>query len=409
MRVCILNEFFYPDMMGGTAKVLSELARCLADDYGAQVSVVTSQNSYRDRKIRYAPEEDWSGIEIHRVSSPHWKHRSTPQRLLSDMLFVRRAGHRMLRRVDCDVVLTSSAPAMLPTAAQTYLHRRGVPYVYVVYDLDPDRAVALGVAQADTTPVRVLRKHQRRWLHGAHTVVAIGRCMKEHLVKSYGVSEDRVVVAEVGADPDTVRPLPKDTYFRRIHNIRGFVVLYSGNFGKYHDFDTVLDAAKLVAQADPDVSFVLVGQGAKKAHLAARIDREGIDNVRMHDFVPDAEYADLLASADLSLVTLEAGMEGLCVPSKFYSIMASGRPTLAVMRPHTEVVYVVRDADCGVHVELSDAPALAATVIKLKGEPARLESMGRNARKAFDSNFTTPLIGRKIERALASAAGGNRR
>ncbi|CAN5670503.1 glycosyltransferase family 4 protein [soil metagenome] len=396
MRILLANEFFYPDVMGGTPKVLSELARALRDGYGDEIDVVTSMNSYRDPSVRFSPWEKWDGIRIHRLNTPHWSQKSTPQRLLGNLLFTRRAAARM-QRIPADVALISSAPTTLPAAGR----RLKVPYVYVLYDLDPDRAVVVGVTEMGSLPERTLRRHQRRWLHGAARVVVIGRCMRRYVSETYGVPLERIDVVEVGADPLTVRPLPKASAFRREHGIAGFVVLYSGNFGKYHDFDTVLNAANLLE----DVTFVLVGRGAKKAHLESRVAAEGIRNVRLFDFVPEEAYADLLASADVSLVTLEAGMEGLCVPSKFYSILASGRPALAAMRPEAEVAYVLQEADCGRRVDLNDSEALANAVRTMQADPEGLEQMGANARRAFDEKYTTAACAARFREALARVVG----
>ncbi|AIE86662.1 glycosyl transferase, group 1 family protein [Fimbriimonas ginsengisoli Gsoil 348] len=315
----------------------------------------------------------------------------------------------MLRDVKCDVVLVSSAPVTLPMAALAYLRRRKIPYVYVVYDMDPDRAVALGIADPHGLPVRALSWQQRKWLHGAHTVVAIGRCMRDHLMERYEVPPDRIEVIEVGADAYTVRPLPRNTKFRRENEIDGFIVLYSGNFGKYHDFDTVLDAAKAVWSKKPSVTFVLVGRGAKKEHLQTRIATERIHNVKMFDFVPEEDYADLIASADVCLVTLEAGMEGLCVPSKFYSILAGGRPTLALMRAKSEVAYAVDGEDIGIVVELGDSGQLAKTVLQLTTKSEELRVQGDRARYLFEARYTSDIIAQKFEATLSKAAAKNSR
>lgn len=404
MRVCFLNEFFYPDMDGGTPKVMSDLASQIRKGFGDEVTAVTTRNSYRDPSVRLSPEENWAGVRIVRVEAPHWTAKKTPQRLLGNLVFTRRAV-RQLRSISADVTFVSTAPATLPIAANAYQRRTGAPYVYIVYDLDPDRAVVLGLVDRDSMPARILRSHQRRWLHGAAKVVVIGRCMKQHLMREYGVPSDRVEVIEVGADPDTVRPLPKhEARFREKNGLAGFVLAYTGNFGKYHDFDSVLDAAKLVAKEVPDVTFALVGRGAKKAQIEKRIKDEGIANVRMFDFVPDADYADLLSAADVCLVTLEAGMEGLCVPSKFYSILAAGRPTLATMNPEAEVAYTLAEADCGVSVGLGDPKAIADAVLALRADPEGLERMGRNARAVFDEKYASPIIAARMRATLAAAA-----
>jgi len=401
LKLFILNEFFYPDMMGGSPKLLSEIAEVLQAEHNVEVNVITSRNSYRDDTVRFAPFEDWRGIKIHRVEAPHWSRKRTHQRLAGNLIFTFRASRLLKSQKDCDVVLVTTAPTTLPIAAL----RAKKPYAYLVYDLDPDRAEVLGVAQPGSRPAKILRKHQTEWMHKADKVLAIGRCMRDYLEKTYRVPQNRLEVVEVGAHEDTVRPLPRETAFRKKHNIESFVVLYTGNFGKYHDFDAVLDAAKLIKQKGGDVLFVLVGSGAKKEHLENRIANEQIDNVRMYGFVPDEEYADLLATGDLCLVTLEKGMEGLCVPSKFYSILAAGRPTLASMQQNTEIAYVINESDCGIRVDIGDVEGLAKTILDAKANPDRLNRQGKNARDVFERHYTTRHVTAKLYDILLKMAG----
>lgn len=403
MHICILNEFFYPDKTGGTPQKLSELSTKLRSRHNDEVTVVTSSNSYRNLKIKYPPFETWNGIKIHRVDGPHWSEKRIAQRLLGNIVFTRRASRFALRNVSCDVLLVSSAPPILPMAAQVYRNQHHVPYVYYVADLDPDRAVAIGAVPEDSFPARLLRKHQRQWLHGAHKVVVLGRCMRDVIMERYGVPQERVEVVEVGTDAEAIQPLGRDTRFRRDHRIDGFVVMYTGSFGKYHDFDTILDAAKLLQARQPKVSFVLVGRGAKKESVKSRISAESIDNVRLFDFVPEEDYADLLATADACLVTLDPGMEGLCVPGKFYSIMAAGRPTLAVIPPKNEVAYALADDDMGMLIKLGDSASLADAISAMANDPERTAAQGRRARSVFEARYTTDIIADHFREVLVSA------
>ena len=168
----------------------------------------------------------------------------------------------------------------------------------------------------------------------------------------------------------------------------GFVALYAGNFGKYHNFDTLLDAAKRLAAADTPITFALFGNGALEEHIRARVAAENIANVKVFPILPQSEVPELLASADVSLVTLEPNMEGLCVPSKFYPILASGRPTVALVGAKSEVARVIAEADCGIRLDQSDAEGLAAALTRLSREPEEAARMGRNARRVIEDNYT---------------------
>lgn len=403
LRVLLLNEFFYPDKQGGTATATANIAVALKQCEGVQVSVVTSTHAYRDPDLRYTKTENWDGIEIYRVGSPNWLRMSTLVRLIGNVLFALAVAFRALRLPRPDVVLVTTAPLTLPLAARCLKLFRGVPYAYLIYDLDPDRTVALGLQDAGSMPVRLLRGAQTKWLRGAARVIAIGRCMRELLIERYGLDPARVVVAEVGADPKVIQPGPRETEFRRTHNLEGFVALYSGNFGQYHDFDVILDAAERLDKKG-DVTFVLVGGGHKKAQIETAIRERSLTNVLLLPFVPEEMLSDLLASANVHLVTLEEGMEGLCVPSKFYSCLASGRPVVAIVPQETEVAMTLEESQAGWHVMPKQVDALISALQEAQQQESNGVYPGAKAREIFDLHYGTPTIGRKIYEALKQSA-----
>jgi colanic acid biosynthesis glycosyl transferase WcaI len=234
--------------------------------------------------------------------------------------------------------------------------------------------------------------------------------MQEYLMSHYDMSREQIEVIPNWSDPDQIFPKDRSSRFRSEHGLDGFVVLYAGNFGRHQDFDSLLDAAKSLSLRQEKVLLVLVGDGAKREHIAHRVRAENISNVRMFPFVPRSEFNDLLASADVSLVTLEAGAEGLGVPSKFYNILASGRPTVAVTGPSSEVARVVAEARCGVRVEQGDAAGLADVLCTLAHSPIFVQRMGENARKLFLESYTLDKIARRYVATVESvlSAGGVR-
>ena len=404
MHICIVNEFFYPDNTGGTGTVLSDLVRSLRlFDPDLEIDVVTSTNLYRRAKTKLPAFEDWDGVAIHRVATPHPNSLPMALRLGANLLFCASAFAKLLSLRTYDAVLVGTAPPMAALVAQSLLQRRKTPFVYIVYDLEPDRSVTMKVLPSKHPFVQAFGAAQKRWLNSAAKVIVLGEYMGEHLTRTYGVPPQNIEAISVGSNPAEIVPGPKASRFRAAHGIAGFLVLYSGNFGRYHNFDTVLDAARLLRDTHPQISFALVGDGAQKAHIVERIAAEALTNVRLFDFVAKEDYADLLASADLSFVTLEPGMEGLCVPSKFYSILASGRPVLATVSPLSEVARVIDEAQAGVHMEQSATEALAAAVVRLSEQPAEAERMGRNARRVLEDQYSMAEVARRYHAVLQAA------
>ena len=405
MRVCILSEFFFPDNTGGTGTVLSDLVRTLRRvDPDLKIDVVTSRNLYRQTDAKLPAFEDWNGVNIHRLAAPHPNGLPTPLRLLANLSFCASALLKLISLGDYDVVLVGTAPPMTALAAQALERLKGIPFVYVVYDLEPDRSVTMKMLTPNHPAVRLFRRGQKSWLLSAAKVVVLGQYMGEYLSETYDLPARNVEVIPIGADPEEIVPGPKQSRFRAEQGLEGFVVLYSGNFGRYHNFDTILDAAKALRDSRPDIRFVLVGGGAQKEHIATRISQESLGNVSLFEFFPKEAYADLLASADVSLVTLEPGMEGLCVPSKLYSILASGRPVVAAVSPRSEVARVIDESQLGRHLTQGDSEQMVSVLTFLADNPAEVERMGRNARQALEDKYALDVLARKYRAVLHEAA-----
>ena len=397
MRICIINEFFYPDNTGGTGTVLADLAQnLLVVDPNLEIDVLTSRTLYRSEGQTPPTRECWDGIDILRLNTPAPMTASTVKRLAANSVFALAVLWQLLLRKRYDALIVTTAPPPAPFAAQVIRLLKRTPYAYVTYDLEPDRAAALKVLPVTHPVARILRRLQRGWLRSSDEVVALGRCMKATLHSRYGIPLEKISVIPIGHDATRVTPVEStSTEFRKKHGLRGFVALYSGNFGRYHNFDTILDAAKRMAVTHPDMTVVLVGNGSQRPRIAARIETEAIGNVRLFPFVPREEFSDLQASADVSLVTLEPGMEGLCVPSKFYNILAAGRPTLAIVGPQAEVSLTVEEEKCGIRVDPEDVDGLVDALSAMIESPDELNRMGRNARIALENHYSNALVARQ--------------
>ena len=404
MRICIVNEYFYPDCTGGTGTVLSDLVSSLRETFDdVEVDVVTSKNLYRQQGVSLPAYEEWNGVRIFRIATPRPNGLPPTLRLVANLLFCFFALLKLAQLGRYDTLLIGTAPPMVAMCAQFLKWLKGTPFVYVVYDLEPDRSVTLKMLTAGSVPARIFRSAQKRWLHSAAKVIVLGRCMQERLRAAYALPPGKVEVIPIGSSPEEIVPSGKQSRFRKKNHIEGFVVLYSGNFGRYHNFDTILDAAKTLGESRPDIQFVLVGDGSQKEHIAKRIAAEKINSARLFPFVSKEDYSDLLASADVSLVTLEPGMEGLCVPSKFYSILASGRPVVAAMSPLSEVARVIDEAQCGIHFAHDSAGDMVRVLTALADDPEEVVCLGWNARRVLEEKYSTRSLALKYHAALLEA------
>jgi glycosyltransferase involved in cell wall biosynthesis len=412
MRICLVTENFYPETVGAVPILLSQLAQYLCVTYAdLRIDVVASLNLASGSSERLPPFEELNGVRIFRVDSPPSKQPSMLKRLWAGFAFSRKALQRVRQlhgQEPYSLICLGTNPPSSPLVGRAMKAKLGVPYTYIVHDMFPDAAIALGQLRETGIMARIARRFQRNWLEGAAIVIVNGRCQVARLAEHYKISSGKVRVLENWSDPDAVVPAEKGTAFRASHGLKGFLVIYAGNIGYGQRLGTVLDAAKILPPTHGDVTFVLVGGGSTRDAIARRICDEGISNVLLIPAVAPTEYFELLASADVALVSLDPMLTGIAVPSKTYNILASGRPMLALVDKRSEVALLLAENDCGIQIDHDKGDDLAAAVMRLRDAgPLHLEEMGHRARAALEG-YTLQRIAENYHRLFHEVVAAKR-
>jgi glycosyltransferase involved in cell wall biosynthesis len=258
----------------------------------------------------------------------------------------------------------------------------GRPFVYNIRDLYPDMATGGEIVRPSRWVERWERMH-RRALKQAARVIVLGDDMRQRILTK-GVAAERVVVVRDGATFHAVSPPLGDPVVQEIRGGFPFVALHAGNLGFYGAWDTLLRAAEMLR--NENAGLVFIGDGANRAALAAAAAAQasragGAPNVRFLPFRPFEQLPHVMMAGDVHIVTVKRGLEGIVVPSKLYSILAAGRPVLAVAAPQSDAARIVVESGCGLAADPDDPVAVAAAIRELRRDPARLADMGRRARE----------------------------
>jgi glycosyltransferase involved in cell wall biosynthesis len=169
-----------------------------------------------------------------------------------------------------------------------------------------------------------------------------------------------------------------------------FVVQYSGNLGRFHELETVLQCAEILR--GESFHFLFIGSGAREGLVKQHIDRGKAGNMQLLPYQPRSRLKVSLTACDVGLVTLRAGMAGLAVPSKLYGILAAGKPVVVIGPEDSEPAMVVRENHCGIVVRPGDPKGLANALRRLKDDGKLRADMGRNGRKAFEGLYDLPIV-----------------
>ena len=289
----------------------------------------------------------------------------------------------LLRRGDVVVALTDPPALSVPIAFAAGVKRALL--VNWLQDVFPEVATQLGVRIPGARLLTVLRDWS---LRRAAVNVVVSPSMGRH-VETAGVDSARVEVIPNWADDESIHPIqPDSTPLRAEWGLEGrFVAEYSGNMGRAHEFETILDAAEQL-QREPDVAFLFIGGGPAAPWVRQRVEQKGLTNVLFKPPQPRAGLVEALAVGDVHLVCLRPALEGLVVPSKYYGVLAAGRPVIYVGGRASDIAREVLDRQCGRVVSPGDAPSLAAAILSLRDCASERARLGSNARNLLDERYT---------------------
>jgi glycosyltransferase involved in cell wall biosynthesis len=387
-RLIFLNRFFYPDH-SATSQILSGLAFHLAQA-GHPVEVITSQQLYDDPEARLPAREVVKGIRIRRVATTQFGRSALLGRGIDYLSFYASMWRslRDLVRPD-DIIIAKTDPPLISILAMHVAKNRGAHLVNWLQDIYPEVAVQLGVPFLRGPINQGISYLRDRSLKAASANVAVGHRMAEQVL-SRGTAPDRIHVIHNWSEDHEISPVRhRDNPLRREWGLDDkFVVGYSGNLGRAHEFNTILAASELLKD-HPRIVFVCIGGGHGFGQLAQRVKERGLDQT--FRFVPYQDRALLkysLGVPDIHWISLRPELEGLVVPSKFYGIAAAGRPIIAITSKDGEIGRLVQQHSCGIVIEPGNAEALADALVCLSTNEEHVTEMGLRARAMLDAHFT---------------------
>ena len=226
---------------------------------------------------------------------------------------------------------------------------------------------------------------------GLNAIITIGRDTEPLLLRYRGVTRDKIrFIPNWATLAPGVRAIEPDNPFRRSHAAR-FIVGLSGNLGFTHDPVIIFEAARLLRD-DPDIHFLLWGWGIGFERLKELQSEAGLANVSLVDRVSDGHLEAFLSAADVWLIPYRKSVAGVSVPSRFYNVLAMGRPVVIVSERDAEAALTVTEHDVGWVVAPGDAGELARTVRQaaLSDDPLRAARAAAIARR---HNFADAMAG----------------
>ncbi len=281
-----------------------------------------------------------------------------------------------------DIIFTGGGP---PTQGIVggLIHRwTKKKFIYNPQDLFPDSLVIAGQATEGSRVVRLGRKIERFAYRYADAIITITEDMADN-IRTKTPDRNKVHVVRNWIDTEKTVPVERDRnrLFDELHLDRNkFYITYAGNIGMVQGIETIVEAAERL-QHETDIQFILFGNGSEEEHIRQMILEKKLANLSLFPLQPAERVSEVYSLGDLSIIICKPGTGKAGMPSKTWTIMATGTAVVASFDLGGEMEHIISESECGRCVEAGDAKALAETILKLKNDKALVRKYGENARK----------------------------
>ena len=387
MRILYISQYFPPEM-GAPAARAFELASHWAAA-GHEVTVLTGfpnhptgvvPRQYRDRIRKLVVREKIDGVDVVRTWLFPLPNRKTYERMLNYTSFCLSAaltGHFLSRP---DVVIATS-PQLLVGLSGWFLTRcKRVPFVFEVRDLWPESLAAVGMGESNSLLYRVLARIAGFLYRHSDHIVVVTPAFEDYLVQHWRVPREKISVIENGVETRLFAPASAAPLRRELGAEGKFVVSYIGTMGMAHGLQTIIQAAAHLRDTNPEILFLMVGEGAEKRRMMTIALDHNLRNLRFVDQQPHEKIPSYICASDVCLVLLKkADVFKTVIPSKMLEFMSCARPI--ILGVEGQARKILEEARGGITIEPENAEALANAVRYLATNRDMARELGGNGRE----------------------------
>lgn len=410
MKVLLLPAYFYPEQaassyLGDNIRQAMCEAGCTLELYAPMPTRGISKEVryyYKTRKM-----EHWhdSRLEIHRFSM-YGEGKNPILRALRYVFCWCAQFWKGLHAKDIDLIYLASTPPIQGVLGGLLKKIKKVPFVYNLQDIFPDSLAGTGLAKKDGLLWKIGRVIENFTYRNADKIIVISEDFKRNIMAK-GVPEDKIVVVYNWVDEEAVKHVPREE--NKLFDAYGldrskFYITYSGNIGLTQNMDMLLEVAKELEE-DPNIQFVLIGEGAYKKRVEEIIAEKNIGNVTLLPFQPYEDISHVFSLGDVGLVISKPGVGENSVPSKTWSVLSASRPVLANF-DENELKSIVAENQCGIFTKAGDKEAFIQAILHLYENRELCVEMGRNGREFIMKNLTRAVGTQKYVDVIKSFEKG---
>lgn len=405
LRLLYIHQYFVPpDGVGGTRSL--EFARRMAQ-FGHDVTIVTSSSHFPPHYHfpKFINRIQIEGIRIVVVPGSYSIYFSYGRRMIAFVEFILRSLFAILSVGEIDIVFATSTPLTVAIPAVFAAFRNKCPMVFEVRDLWPGLPVAIGALR---NPIIIwVAKWFEGWAYRkSQRVIALSPGIRDGVaLRGY---DRRCIRVIPNACDNQLFKVPKkagEAFLGEHSFLRGKVIVsYIGSLGKINNPEYLVEVASYMSWINPDVFFLLVGDGPERSATIRRANHLGLlnKNVAVLPSVPKNEVPRILSASTIAVSMFLAipGMETNSA-NKFFDSLASGRPVM--INYEGWQADLLRNSGAGIVVPSSRPEEAAQMLNKFISDSNRLRKGEEAARRLADNDFSRDNLAKSLLEVLEEA------
>lgn len=254
------------------------------------------------------------------------------------------------------------------------------PFKFLIYDIFPDAMADLKLFSKSSLLVKIWAKVNRKVFKRAEKIFTLTDGMKKKL--SNYVTPEKIKVVSIWTDDGLLKPVAKkeNPFIRELELEDKFIVMYSGNLGKSHPVEILVEIAKRIA--DEKIFFLIIGGGDKYQMIREKIKTSDLKNIRLLPWQPTEMLPYTLSAADLAVVTLDKDASNLSIPSKTFDFLSVGVPILGISDSNSDLSKFIKVHEIGSSFGHEELPDIINYINRLSATPSLHARFSRNSLSA---------------------------
>ena len=202
--------------------------------------------------------------------------------------------------------------------------------------------------------------------------------IKDHLVKTYKLPENKVTVIPNAANTEHFKPMDQEACRKELGLGNNPIIGFVGGLAPWQGLEYLIQAAPQILEKIPDAEFIIVGDGPQKEELLKQTQNQKLENkIKFTGKQPYNKIPTYINAFDICVV-LKKPMTSGYSPLKLYEYLACGKPVIASDLPGFELL---KEERIGLVICPGDVDAIASSVVSLLGDEARRMDYGQRGRR----------------------------